>query len=276
MTHLREHRPSRNAALLATIAGTAALVGCFRTSQVEPPKTTRHPLVQQAGIPAPDIATITTEALIERHRSDLERLADATRIDDIERGGVILLANGRTELVEIYNDIRDGPELITRYALGAHQLQKQIEGYLAAAVNGRKNSCPDNHGYYSIRENQFIASLNNLTRLTGKERTSQTDQAHLIYSELALHSTYMRNPQEYERVKKRGKILFHVHTHYDGAKHETPPDEDPLRPSRQDLLISEHEEGIVSGVDSTGRRMLYYTHKGEYRVLRPDSAVAMR
>lgn len=257
------------------LGGAAVLSGCFTPARILEIPTRARP-ERTNRVPYTDIAALTTETLIERHRSELERLADATRIDDIERGGVIIDIGGATELVEIHNSIRDGPELLSRYTLGAYNLRQKIEDLLTSAIAARKNCAPESTPYYAMRETQFINTLANIPGLPAAESKAQADQARIIYAELALHCTYLRNSEQYERVKKRGRILFHVHTHHDGAKRETLPEEDPLRPSRQDLLISDDHEGIVSGVDATGRRMLYHTHKGKYRIIRSENALALR
>ncbi len=220
--------------------------------------------------------TEDVETIVQRHRTELEALADLAKKDDIERGGVIIAYNGTTKLIEIHNQFRDGPDLIDKYCQGELHLRGHLDTLITSAVNARIGCNPSGAANYYARADNFRTNLTLVQVLVGKDCQTQNYLLHTVFSELALHRTYLKDEKEYHAARRLGEVLFHVHTHNDTRTAIDDDTTDSLAPSRQDLLISQNQQGIVTGVDAFGNHRIYYSNKGTYRQIEPETTVALR
>ncbi|RJQ19982.1 hypothetical protein C4580_04830 [Candidatus Woesearchaeota archaeon] len=258
-------RPSfLRTASLATLAATFGTLSC-NTPSPQPIPSCEHTLTQDH----------TPHHLIERHRPELEDLALRAQKDNIERGGVIIANRNGTRFIELYNVFRDGPSLIERYASGAHDLYSTLDELITSAATVRTNCAPSTSAHNHARATEFRNALAAL-RNPAVDRDTFAAQLRIIYAELALHTTYRKHPEELLLAEQQGTVLFHVHTHNDPAKRETPPDHDPLAPSRQDLLLSKTQHGIVTGINAAGEHRIYHSFGGTYRLIEPLTTITLR
>ena len=218
-----------------------ATIGCVS------PETVPHtvPLQPTKQIDIPSLAA-------KKNRKLIAIGLEAT-IDNIERGGIGHLKDGKLAITEIENEVRLDEERYWKYINGDPSYLDILSSHANIAGIVQATCVPESAGYYTSVAARLTQELPCLPSLPLKLRRIRALTFWAEYDAHTRHNMYILQPKS--EIPEE-ETLFRFHTHQSGQP-----------PSRQDLDVSMYRDEVVVSITKEGTHTLYYVSKGMTTIL---------